>query len=101
MSAPEIEIQQEIERTREHLGDTVEELTSRADVRARAPAKATEIKDRAAEAAGAPHAPPPPGGGAAPPRGARSSSPRPSSAGAAARPDRLELPWPGKYPGQG
>jgi hypothetical protein len=51
MSAPEIEIQQEIERTREHLGDTVEELTSRADVRARARAKATEMKDRAAEAA--------------------------------------------------
>jgi hypothetical protein len=51
MTAPEIEVQQEIERTREHLGDTVEELTARADVRARARAKATEMKDRAAEAA--------------------------------------------------
>jgi hypothetical protein len=51
MTAPEIEIQHEIERTREHLGDTVEELTARADVRARARAKATEMKDRAAEAA--------------------------------------------------
>jgi hypothetical protein len=51
MTAPEIDIQQEIERTREHLGDTVEELTARADVRARARAKAAEMKDRAAEAA--------------------------------------------------
>lgn len=33
MTAPEMEIQQEIERTREHLGDTVEELAARADVR--------------------------------------------------------------------
>src|SRR5450631_1837803 len=51
MTAPEIEIQQEIKRTREHLGDTAEELTARADVRARARAKAAEMKDRAAEAA--------------------------------------------------
>ena len=51
MTAPEIEIQHEIERTREHLGDTVEELTARTDVRARARAKAAEMKDRAAEAA--------------------------------------------------
>ena len=34
MTAPEI--QQEIEQTREHLGETVEELADRADVRARA-----------------------------------------------------------------
>jgi len=52
MTAPEIEMQQEIGRTREHLGDTVEELASRADMRARARAKAAEMKDRAAEAAG-------------------------------------------------
>ncbi len=52
MKAPEMEIQQEIERTREHLGDTVEELAARADVRTRAKAKATEMKGRAAEAAG-------------------------------------------------
>lgn len=51
MTAPELEIQQEIERTREHLGDTVEELAARADVRARARAKAAEMKDRAAGAA--------------------------------------------------
>ncbi len=36
MTAPEMEIHQEIERTREHLGDTVDELAARADVRARA-----------------------------------------------------------------
>jgi uncharacterized protein DUF3618 len=52
MAAPEIEMQQEIERTREHLGDTVEELAARADVRTRARAKAAAMKDRAAEAAG-------------------------------------------------
>ncbi len=46
MTAPEMEIQQEIERTREHLGDTVEELAARADVRTRARAKAAEMKDR-------------------------------------------------------
>jgi len=51
MTAPEIEIQHEIQRTREHLGDTVEELSARADVRARARAKAAAMKDRAAEAA--------------------------------------------------
>lgn len=52
MAAPEMEIQQEIEQTREHLGDTVEELAARADMRARAKAKAAEMKNRAAEAAG-------------------------------------------------
>jgi hypothetical protein len=51
MTAPEMEIQQEIERTRERLGDTVEELATRADVRTRARAKAAEMKDRAAGAA--------------------------------------------------
>jgi len=51
MTAPEMEIQQEIERTREHLGDTVEELAARADVRTRARAKAAEMKDLAAGAA--------------------------------------------------
>ena len=48
MTAPEMEIQQEIERTREHLGDTVDELAARADVRTTARAKAAEMKDRAA-----------------------------------------------------
>jgi hypothetical protein len=51
MTAPEMEIQQEIERTRDHLGDTVEELAARADVRTRAKAKAAEMKDLAAGAA--------------------------------------------------
>jgi hypothetical protein len=45
MTAPEI--QQEIEQTREHLGETVEELAAKADVKARARAKAAEMKARA------------------------------------------------------
>ena len=99
---------------REHLGDTVEELTSRADVRARARAKATEMKDgpprrprscasavwpRAARPAAA--VTPSAAGRSRPPPRAPSSSARPSSAGAAARPNRLELPWPGSCPGRG
>ena len=50
MTAPDI--QQEIERTREHLGETVDELAARADVKARAREKVTEAKDRAAELSG-------------------------------------------------
>jgi len=46
------EIQQEIERTRARLGETVDELAAKADVRARARAKATEMKARAAEVSG-------------------------------------------------
>src|SRR5271166_3628944 len=45
MNAPEI--QQEIERTRERLGETVEELAAKADVKARARDKAAETKARA------------------------------------------------------
>jgi Protein of unknown function (DUF3618) len=45
MTAPEI--QQEIERTEDHLGETVEELAARADVKARARARAASIKDLA------------------------------------------------------
>ena len=45
MTAPEI--QQEIERTRERLGDTVDELAAKADVKARTQAKAAEMKARA------------------------------------------------------
>jgi len=48
MTAPEIE--QEIEQTRDHLGETVEELATRADVRARA--TAAGVKDTAAEMSG-------------------------------------------------
>jgi len=47
MTAPEI--QQEIERTRDHLGETVEELAARADVKARARARAAGMKDKAAQ----------------------------------------------------
>ncbi len=45
MTAPEI--QQEIERTRERLGDTVDELAAKADVKARTRAKAAEMKAKA------------------------------------------------------
>lgn len=45
MSRPEIE--QEIERTRERLGDTVEELAARADVKARLRGKAAGLSKRA------------------------------------------------------
>ena len=50
MTAPEI--QQEIEQTREHLGETVEELSARADTLARARARAAGMKDKAAEMSG-------------------------------------------------
>jgi Protein of unknown function (DUF3618) len=50
------EIEQEIERTRERLGETVDELAAKADVKTRAQVKAAEVKararDRAAEAYG-------------------------------------------------
>jgi len=46
------EIQQEIERTRTRLGETVDELAAKADVKARARAKATEMKARATEVSG-------------------------------------------------
>jgi len=49
MTAPEI--QQEIERTREHLGETVEELAAKADVKARARVKAAELKAKAQDKA--------------------------------------------------
>ncbi len=45
MTAPEI--QQEIERTRERLGETVDELAAKADVKARARVKADELKAQA------------------------------------------------------
>jgi chromosome segregation ATPase len=46
------EIQQEIERTRERLGETVDELAAKADLKARARAKVTEVKARANEVTG-------------------------------------------------
>ena len=42
------EREQEIERTREHLGETIDELASRADMKARARARAADVKARAA-----------------------------------------------------
>jgi hypothetical protein len=50
MTAPEI--QQEIEQTQEHLGETVDEFAARADVRARARATAAGMKDKAAGISG-------------------------------------------------
>jgi hypothetical protein len=50
------ELEQEIERTREHLGVTIDELASQADLKARARARAAEMKaraqDRAADVSG-------------------------------------------------
>jgi hypothetical protein len=40
------ELQQEIERTREHLGDTVQQLAAKADMKAMARDKATELSER-------------------------------------------------------
>jgi hypothetical protein len=45
MTAPEI--QQEIERTRDRLGETVNELAARADVKARALGKASAVRTKA------------------------------------------------------
>jgi hypothetical protein len=45
------ELQQEIDRTRERLGGTVEELASRADLAARARDKAAEVKVKAQDKA--------------------------------------------------
>ena len=44
-SAPDI--QREIEQTRERLGQTVEELTAKADLKTRAQAKVAEVKTKA------------------------------------------------------
>lgn len=41
------ELRREIERTRHELGDTVEELAGKMDVKARARARADDLKDRA------------------------------------------------------
>jgi Protein of unknown function (DUF3618) len=45
------ELEQEIERTREHLGETIDELAGKADVTARARARAAEVKTRAQQRA--------------------------------------------------
>jgi len=41
------QLKAEIEQTREHLGDTVDQLTAKADVKGRAQAKAAELTDHA------------------------------------------------------
>jgi hypothetical protein len=50
------QLEQEIERTRDHLGETIDELAGRADLKARARVRAAEIKaraqDRAADVSG-------------------------------------------------
>jgi len=46
------QIEREIERTRERLGETVDELAARADMKTRARAKAAEMKARATEVSG-------------------------------------------------
>jgi len=40
------ELEREIEWTREHLGETIDELAGRADMKARARARAAEVSDR-------------------------------------------------------
>jgi transcription elongation GreA/GreB family factor len=45
------ELEQEIERTREHLGETIDELASQADLKARARARAAELRARAQDRA--------------------------------------------------
>jgi len=40
------ELEQEIERTREHLGETIDELAGKADIKARARARAAGVSDR-------------------------------------------------------
>jgi hypothetical protein len=56
MTAPDpataAELQQEIEQTRDHLGQTVNELAAKADVKSRARAKAAEVKGKAADVSG-------------------------------------------------
>ena len=58
MSAPDStppsasDIQREIEQTRERLGQTVEDLAAKADVKARAQAKVAEVTTRARVKAG-------------------------------------------------
>jgi Protein of unknown function (DUF3618) len=46
MSTPE-EIQADIERQREHLAQTVDELSHKLDVKAQAKVKVAEVRDRA------------------------------------------------------
>ena len=58
------ELQQEIEQTREQLGDTVEQLVANADVKARARGKAAELAGRVKVRPARPGRRPPPAPGA-------------------------------------
>ena len=40
------ELEQEIERTRDHLGETIDELAGKADLKARARARAADVSSR-------------------------------------------------------
>jgi hypothetical protein len=40
------ELEQEIDRTREHLGETIDELAGKADLKARARARAADVSGR-------------------------------------------------------
>jgi Protein of unknown function (DUF3618) len=40
------ELEQEIERTREHLGETIDELAGQADLKARATARVADVSGR-------------------------------------------------------
>jgi hypothetical protein len=44
------QLREEIERTREHLGETVEQLAAKVDVKARAQARAAELTDEVRQA---------------------------------------------------
>jgi chromosome segregation ATPase len=46
------QLRTEIEQTREHLGDTVDQLAAKADVKAQAQAKAADLTRRARDTAG-------------------------------------------------
>lgn len=46
------QLRAEIEQTREHLGDTVDQLAAKADVKAQAQAKAADLTQRAKDTAG-------------------------------------------------
>jgi ABC-type transporter Mla subunit MlaD len=49
------QLEQEIERTREQLGETVEQLAAKADVKGRTRAKAAEVSERVKSKAGQAH----------------------------------------------
>lgn len=53
MSTPE-QIQADIERQREHLADTVDQLAGKLDVKARTKAKVADVRDRSTTAEGKP-----------------------------------------------